>query len=467
MKKLCENKVTGNIIIVIASIIILYLLFSVYFNKHFFFYTVINGANMSLKSYANEDEAIGKFVADYKLELIGIDGAREEITGQDIGFQYNVTNSIHKVRHMQKSFQWISSVYKKPKYYVNDLYKFKEDSLNHTLDGLKCINNTPVKSQNVSFLYKDASYEVVKEKYGNIINRDQLRKAVIASILQGKKVLNLFDENCYEMPRFTLNSDKTAKTKNLLDQYVLTKITYQFGNSKEILDGNIINQWLYVDDNLEVQIDKNAVIQYVKDLSSIYDTVGIIRNFKTSTGKVIEIKKGLYGWKINQDAEVKALLNNIKLGAEIEKEPVYSQKALSRNENEIGNTYVEINITRQMLWFYKAGKLIAHGSVVTGNPNRGNATVQGVYGLMYKEKDTSLKGPGYEVGVTYWMPFYGNIGIHDASWRNSFGGDIYKRNGTHGCVNAPYYLAKTIYDNIKEGIPVIVYVEENEKKEQP
>jgi hypothetical protein len=50
--------------------------------------------------------------------------------------------------------------------------------------------------------------------------------------------------------------------------------------------------------------------------------------------------------------------------------------------------------------------------------------------------------------------------LHDASWRSAFGGEIYKRNGTHGCVNAPFHLAKTIYENIEEGIPIICYEEQ-------
>ena len=178
-----------------------------------------------------------------------------------------------------------------------------------------------------------------------------------------------------------------------------------------------------------------------------YDTVGAARNFKTSIGKIVEVKGGLYGWKINRADETKALLENIKLGKVLEKEPIYIQKALSRDENEIGNTYVEINITRQRLWFYKNGKLITQGAVVTGNPNKGYSTMLGTYMLNYKQKGAILIGPDYEAEVTYWMPFFGNIGIHDASWRYSFGGDIYKINGTHGCVNVPIYLAKRIFDN--------------------
>jgi hypothetical protein len=279
------------------------------------------------------------------------------------------------------------------------------------------------------------------------------------SISKGVRKLDLNENLCYENPRYTLSSDKTIKTKNLLNEYVKAKITYKFGTEKEILDGNIISEWLSVDKNLETVISEIAVMRYVKGLSKKYDTVGIARNFKTSMGKIVEVSGGLYGWKINREAEKEALLENIKHGNVFEKEPIYTQKALDRVENEIGNTYVEVNITWQHLWFYKNGKLITQGSVVTGNPNRGHSTVLGTYMLNYKQKGATLTGPGYEAPVTYWMPFFGNIGIHDASWRYSFGGEIYKRRGSHGCINAPIYLAKIIFDNIEEGTPIICYEE--------
>ena len=117
------------------------------------------------------------------------------------------------------------------------------------------------------------------------------------------------------------------------------------------------------------------------------------------------------------------------------------------------------NITRQHLWFYKNGKIITQGAIVTGNPNRGRSTVLGTYMLNYKQKEAILIGHRYEAPVTYWMPFFGNIGINDASWRYSFGGEIYKRRGSHGCINAPIYLAKTIFENIEEGTPIICYEE--------
>lgn len=457
--KLLKGIGKEDIIILILLIVLTYLLGSIYFINHFFFNTVINGVDVSLKSHDEAEDIIGSYAENYKLQLIERGGETEEITGREIGMKYNEKAGIHEIFNMQNSFQWISALLTSPNYYVNDLYIVDAEKLENKIYELNCLNKIIIEPQNVSFRYSNGSYEEIKEIYGNKIMKDKLYEAVKSSILEGKAKLDLDANHCYENPKYTISSHKTPQTKNLLNKYVSTKITYIFGNQKEMLDGNTINKYLSVDENLDAVISEIAVMRYVKELGRKYNTVGTARNFKTSMGKTIEVEGGLYGWKIDQASETKALLENIKHGEILEREPVYAQRALSRGKDEIGNTYVEINITRQQLWFYKNGKLIAQGAVVTGNPNRGYATVTGVYMLNYKQQDATLSGPDYEAGVTYWMPFFGNTGIHDASWRYSFGGSIYKRNGTHGCVNAPFYLAKRIFENIEPGTPIICYEE--------
>ncbi|MCY6958378.1 L,D-transpeptidase family protein [Clostridium brassicae] len=459
VKKFFKSRVIGKILILIALITLIYLFISLYFVNHFFFNTAINGVDISLKAHGDVEDVIKSYIKDYKLQLIERNGEIEEITGKDIKMQYNEKNSIYKIYQTKNSFKWIIALLKEKKYYVDDLFVYNKDNLENKINKLNCLNKDIIETQNVSFKYVEGLYETVKEVYGNRVYKDKLNEAIKMSILEGKTKLDLNESLCYENPKYTLSSDKTLKTKNLLNKYVSTKITYIFGSENEILDGNIINQWLSVDENLEVVIDKKAVNQYVQGLSKKYDTVGIARKIKTSKNKIVEVKGGFYGWKINCAAETKALLESIKFGEIIKKEPIYAQKALSRGEDDIGNTYVEINITRQHLWFYKNGNLITEGDVVTGNPNRGNSTEVGIYMLNYKEREATLTGPAYEAEVSYWMPFNGNIGIHDARWRHSFGRDIYKRNGTHGCVNTPLYLAKTIFDNIEDGTPIICYEE--------
>lgn len=459
IKEFLKSKITGNIIIVVASIILVYMLISLYFSKHFFFNTIINGVDVSLKPQSKVNDKITRYIKEYKLQLIERNGEIEEISAQDIEMNYNEKNSLYKAYQNKNSFKWITAMVKKQEYHIEDLFTYNKGILENKINELNCLNKDVVEPKNASFSYSNSSYEVIEEVYGNKINKENLIKAIEESILKGEAKLDLNQSGCYENPKYTMNCDKTMEAKELLNKYIKTKITYTFGDENETLDENTISQWLNVNENLDVVVDEKAAFEYVLGLSKKYDTVGIGRKLKTSTGKILEVKDGFYGWKINCSAETKALLENIKNGETLEKEPIYTQKAMTRGESDIGNTYVEINITKQHLWFYKNGKLVTQGFVVTGNPNRGNATKLGVYMLNYKEKGSTLRGHDYEAEVTYWMPFNGNIGIHDASWRYSFGGQIYKNNGTHGCVNAPTYLAKTIYENIEPGTPIICYEE--------
>ena len=138
-------------------------------------------------------------------------------------------------------------------------------------------------------------------------------------------------------------------------------------------------------------------------------------------------------------------------------EPIYAQTAAVHAKNDWGTSYVEVSLTDQYLWLYKDGKCILESYFVSGNPNRGHATPKGIYGLTYKTRDATLSGEGYDSKVKYWMPFNRNVGLHDAPWRKTFGGQIYKNNGSHGCINLPPANAAKIYENVDKNTPVIVY----------
>ena len=101
--------------------------------------------------------------------------------------------------------------------------------------------------------------------------------------------------------------------------------------------------------------------------------------------------------------------------------------------------------------------MVLESDFVSGSAARGFDTPAGIYGITYKERNATLAGQGYRTPVSYWMPFNNNIGMHDASWRSSFGGNIYKTNGSHGCINLPYSVAEEIYGYVEKGTPVICY----------
>ena len=73
------------------------------------------------------------------------------------------------------------------------------------------------------------------------------------------------------------------------------------------------------------------------------------------------------------------------------------------------------------------------------------------------QRNRTLRGPGYASFVYYWMAVNGNIGLHDATWRRRFGGDEYKYNGSHGCVNMPKSKAGELYNMVEVGTPVVMF----------
>ncbi len=177
----------------------------------------------------------------------------------------------------------------------------------------------------------------------------------------------------------------------------------------------------------------------------------------TSYGKEVTISSGDYGWWMNSEQEIQELTEMIRQGESGERTPVYYQTADQYGMPDYGNTYVEINLTAQHLFLYKDGTKVLESDFVSGNSSRGYDTPDGVYGITYKQRNATLTGENYQTPVSWWMPFNRNIGMHDAGWRGSFGGNIYKTNGSHGCINLPPSVAKEIYENIEKGTPVICY----------
>ena len=146
------------------------------------------------------------------------------------------------------------------------------------------------------------------------------------------------------------------------------------------------------------------------------------------------------------------------------REPSYASRGASHEGNDYGSTYAEVDLTNQMVYFVQNGQVVLSSACVTGNPNNGNGTPQGVYSLAYKELDSVLRGEKrpdgsyeYESPVKYWMPFNGGIGFHDATWQSSFGGSRYLTNGSHGCINLPYDVAGQLYNLISAGTPVVCH----------
>ena len=255
-----------------------------------------------------------------------------------------------------------------------------------------------------------------------------------------------------------LNQDKKQE-KEILKGYKNVSIIYTFGNKTQTLENKKIMTWLKVRDS-KVVVSKKKVSKYVEKLASKYNTRHKRRKFQTMDGKTVTLDQNEYGYQIDQKKEVKKILKDIKKKIPVSREPVYKVKGLGRNGNDdLNGSYLEISLTKQHLWLYKEGKLVTQTDIISGSPTKDRSTCVGAWKIAYKASPYTLssKEYGYRTKVQYWMPFVCGQGLHDADWQSEFGGDVYKRKGSHGCVNLPHGQARIIYKAVTSGYPVICY----------
>ena len=452
-----------TLFISLAAIFLAYLSFVIYFSNHFLFHTEINGIDATGMTAQQLEDAFAKEVDDYSLTIQGRNDLTDTISASDISMKYTTNKEIHDLLKKQNQFLWIGSVFHATKKDVTHCISFDEDQLKERCDSLaffKKENITKPKNATIAYL-KGQGYCLVSEKAGTKVNKKALQKNVKEAILTLEPSLSLERSKCYVKPTITVETPKLKKLYAKIQRYSNAKITYTFGSKKAVVDSSKIHNWITVDNKkMKANINKDKVRSYIDTLASTHNTYGRNRTFTCSTGKKATVSGGDYGWLMDREKETDSLIRLIQKGAKKKKQPTYLQTAASHGTPDWGNTYVEINLSQQHLWYYKNKKLIIDSDFVSGNISKGYNTPQGVYSIMYLERNAILgarSNADYRTPVSYWMPFNGGIGMHDATWRSKFGGSIYLTNGSHGCINLPKAVAATIFANISSKTPVICY----------
>lgn len=307
----------------------------------------------------------------------------------------------------------------------------------------------------------DEDFQLVPEVFGDEVNFDNLIYDIKEGINTGLK-LEYKLEDYYIQPKFTKESENIVAAVNDINAYSSMNIIYQFGEDSEIIDWEKIKKHLeYNPDTAVLTLKTKWVRNFVRQLGSKYNTYGKTRKFKTTKDGKVTIHGGIMGWWINEDETVKQLKKILKKKKSKTVEPIYRNVAAQHGKDDIGDTYVEISIKRQHLWFYKDGKLKLQSDVVTGKLTKDRKTTVGVHRIYGKQRDRylgTMAVQGYRSFVHYWMPFnWDGQGLHDATWRSKFGGNLYKTGGSHGCVNLPYSFAGKLYEEVSIGMPVVVY----------
>ncbi len=472
-KRLRKHKMKKKIGIIAGSaagvLAAVYIGFGVFFSSHFMFFTSINGTDFSMKSVEQVEDYMKEQVAGYVLKLEESGGGTEEIKGTDISLEYVPGKELEKLVKKQDNFLWIKSLWEKPKIKAAIGVKYNEEALAGQMAALQCLvpeNQTASVDAHPEF--QETEFTVVPEVVGTQIDTEKFGSVITEAINGFKPSVNLSETGCYIQPRFVEDSPEVVAAKDAMNSYLGANITYDFSPSTEVVDAAVISQWVKVDADMNVTFDEEAVRAYITSLAEKYDTAGKPREFTTANGNVVTVEGGSYGWEMDQETEYASLIANIQNAETVTREPAYVSRAASHDTMDVGNTYVEVDLTNQHMWYIQDGQVMMDSAVVTGSTAiRGRATPQGTYTILEMMRNKTLTGaidpetgePEYRTPVSFWMRVtWSGIGFHDATWQSSFGGTRYRDGyGSHGCINMPYGQASSLYSMLSVGTPVVIH----------
>ena len=458
--------ITGG---VLAVICLIYVAISVYFMSHFFVNTKINGKNFSGKTASDVEKYLQTNIKDYKLTILENEGRQDVISGSEIGLEYRAGTETEKLLKDQNGFAWPKAFFTENSRKVSVNVSYNEESLNQRISQLSCLQTEQTSAENAKPEFDGNQYVIKPEVYGNAVDKERLTEQVKVHITEFQPQLDMVATKCYAKPKYTEDSKEVQEACDAMNKYVNASITYPM-NEPVVVDKALISQWLQVDGEMKVSLNTEAMKQWFTAFGDKYDTQGTTRTFTTPAGKSATVTGGTYGWSIDEDTELVNLQNSILNGEVVTREPAYyaGGTAAAHSGQDWGNTYAEVDMSAQHMWYIQNGQVVLETDVVTGEPIPSKITPEGVYSLMWKQPNSVLVGdinpdtgePAYRTKVKYWMQVTSSgVGFHDAIWQTAFGGTLYQIPGTgsHGCINMPLDQAGALFNMIEPGTPVIFH----------
>ena len=448
-----------------------------HYQNYFFNGTTINGVDCSDMTAKEAETKIKEQAANYTLNVKFKDNDTKSVSGKDIDYTYAGDGSVESVLKKQNSFLWFLGNGGKEKDSKVTM-QYSQEKLDAVIDGFDEFQSADGENAPASayITFQNNEFEIVDAVMGEGMDLTLAKQCIENALINADTEVDLEKAGVYDGTLVTADDETLNAQKDQLNELVRASITYSMPDgTTQVLDGNTMKDWLAVDADGNYSKDENQwnerVKEYVANLAAAIDTDGKDHTFPaTGIEGGVTISQEGYGWKVDQEQEIAKIAEEVDAHAADTREPQYAQRefAASTENNGFGKTYVEVDASRQHIWLYKDGNLVVDGDCVTGLMEQSSYTKPGIYTTAAKESQKKLHGElqadgsySWERDVDSWIPFNGEIGFYDASWRSSFGGNLYLTAGsTTGSVALPTAVAQALYDNVDDGTPVIIYYSE-------
>ena len=485
----------------------LYFIIGLYYRGGFPCCTWINGVYCTGKSVAEVNaELSGKFVYN-GLKIKDKNGAMLTISAKDIGFHADYTDALDDFISNQNIFTWGIDAFQNMNRTVEPKLSVNTEKLDAKISDWEIFDIN--EDLDVYITKTDNGYALTNELTDYPVRQDVIN-AVHDSLLNLETEIDLSSEKyayCYAPMPVSEKQQNTIDLFEKIKKIMDCKLVYELGNEKFPVDSKVASSFLLTTDEYESlggdenwddeNPARNIYISNGTEFRGLDNTTMSDGFVLDNNGNPIICESKLYAFikKIADDHELESSLERYKNGENCQiiiskkhyREELFNVDTefqylkgvfMSNNTTEegtrqlvdpesvavvdaatdLGGTYIEVNIGEQVLSYYVDGQLDMQFPVVTGDMSKEDrATPAGYFKICERMSPKVLKGEDYETPVTYWLRIYKGVGIHDATWRSSFGGDIYRTNGSHGCVNSPFNEVGQLWKKVKNGTPIIMY----------
>ncbi len=442
---------------------------SMYYRNNFPVNTWLNGVYCTGKTI---EEVNTELVAQTVLPDVCVfdkDGEKWVLKAEDIDLRLDYTVALKDYLRENSGLFWMNNLQAPARGNLRDVnYNWNQEKLQEAFGRLDFVAEEVQRPKGCQVEFTEEKGYFFYEGNRERLNTDTAIKYVEQCLSSGKTEINLLQNDCYENPTDTSEDRAQRQLWEQLNSFFENcKLTYDMGAEKIPMSPAILSTFLKTNDSGlpilggkgQVVLDEELVKQWVDRLAEDYNTCDTICEFQSTRGDIVSVQYSTYGTELDAEAEKKylvAALQQRRTEEEIHT-PTYKQVGFARGLNDIGHTYIEVDMTEQHMYYYMDGELVLDTDVVTGHTGRRMGTPEGINFVYSKQRNRVLRGQGYASPVKYWMPVKGGVGIHDADWRTKFGGEIYKKDGSHGCINTPPEIMSELYDMVEVGTPVVMF----------
>lgn len=446
--------------ITIAILLLIYFGLAFFFQTHYLPNTTVGDIKCGFQTAEYVEKENVAQISRYSLLISDRKGTLYVLEGADFDYSYVNQGEEAELLASQNPFAWPAALFQENTYTLSYSVTYDADKLQAEIDKLGLFQDSYIEQPvDAYILLEETGYTIIPEVDGNVPIAEQISQEIQTAVSGSLSAITL-SSSCYVAPKMHSSSEALLSAATSIDNYLKAVITYDIEGSEEVFDKEDIMDALIIDENYQVSIDTNKIDKFVQHLASTYNTYADVREFKTTLGDTIKIGGGDYGWVISKSKEATQIMTDLANGVPVTREPIYEQTAAQSGPYDIGETYIEVDYTNQHMWFYKEGELVMESDIVTGDMSDDNGSPDGVFKIVYKERNAILRGEDYEAPVDYFMPFAYNVGFHDAQERKKFGGDIYLTDGSRGCINMPLAAVKELFENAATNTPVVAYYRE-------